>query len=153
MECSKHRVVVDLLLKLKLLPSCLKDLYKVQADSSPSWSSVCAHRWGQETHPLLHHHVPSSLFSGEDTCSLGNWWQQSPPFKKVFNCNPSMFWLYMLWVPKYFTETALSAVVVEGNKGGPLPRSRGGHCASTEGSQSSDHTEGWVCCLYLCVFL
>lgn len=36
----------------------------------------------------------------------------------------------MLWVPKYFSETALSAVVVEGNQGGPLPQSRGDHCAS-----------------------
>lgn len=53
-----------------------------------------------------------------------------------------MFSLYMLWVPKYFSETALSTVVVEGNKGGALPQSRGGHCASREGSQSSDHTEG-----------
>ena len=43
MECSKHKVVVDLLLNLKLLPSCLNDLYKVQADSSPSWSSVSVH--------------------------------------------------------------------------------------------------------------
>lgn len=43
MECLKHRVVMDLLLNLKLLPSCPKDLYKVQADSSPSWSSVSVH--------------------------------------------------------------------------------------------------------------
>ena len=72
MECSKHRVVVDLLLNLKLLSSCPKDLYKRH-------SRVCTQeKWENTAHNTTVQERSQQRYSQEPNSGNGpkvyKWW-------------------------------------------------------------------------------